>query len=353
MKKLSRRSFLEISALGTVALGGTSILTKTLLEGATRVLPNTASAPVDAKAFSHWSFGGKAYSSPMAAQSVAFRFWFTPAAERRAYDFREEVFGALRALDKKRAGATVALAYSGGMDSEVLAHGMRKMGIPFEMYFLDFWGHNKAMLNTWAKPGAARLGKELHVVSLEKGEFLTRAHEDFAITGCESPSYLGMAQLFDRIPADQYILTGDGDLDRRGHLFSHLGYKYPVNGTVPGKPFSFSISSVAHELWAQAKGRKGDFYFFRSTPGLVAATLTSPQFTPSYPFSHTDAVVRGAFPELQARPKMKNWRGTLAMLENRNLRRRIEKRAARTEGQEFWRRLTGTVVNADDIFYKG
>ena len=43
----------------------------------------------------------------------------------------------------------------------------------------------------------------------------------------------------------------------------------------------------------------------------------------------------------------------MAMLENRELRRLIEKRAARTEGQEFWRRLAGTIVNADNIFYKG
>jgi hypothetical protein len=350
MKQISRRSFLEVSALGAVALGGTSILTKTLLESAAKILPTTPAMP---QKFAHWSCGGITNSSPMVSQSMDFRFWFTAAAERKVYDFRQEVFHALRVLDKRRAGATVALAYSGGVDSEVLAHGMKQLGIPFELYFLDFWGRNEALLNNWAKPGAAKLGKELRVVSLDKEEFLARAHEDFAITGCESPSYLGMLQLFDKIPADRYIVTGDGDLDRRGPLYSHLGGKYAVNKTAPGTPLSFSLSSVSHELWAQAKGRKGEFYFYRSTPGLVAATLTSPEFKAGYPYSYAKAVVHGAFPEVKARPKAKNWKGVMAMLENRELRRLIERQAARTEGQQFWRRLTGTVVNADDIFYKG
>lgn len=349
MKKISRRSFLEVSALGTIALGGTSILTKSLLQGAERALSGKEQSSGN---FSHWSFGGVIGASPMQVQSMDFRFWFTPAVERREYDFRREVFSALQALDKKRDGATVALAYGGGVDSEVLAHAMRQMGIPFEMYFLDFWGHNKAMLDNWARPGASRLGKELHVVSLEKGEFLERAYQDFAITGCESPTYLGMAHLFDRIPSSQFIVTGDGDLHRHGPLYSHLGRKYPLNEAAPGTAVSFSTSSVAHDLWAQAKGRKGEFYFFRSTPGLVAAALTSPEFKAGYPFSNPKGMVHASFPEVRPRHKTKNWKGAMGILSNRSLRRRIEKRAARTEGQQFWRRLAGTVVNAGSIFYK-
>lgn len=353
MKKLNRRNFLQVTALGTVALGGTSIITKKLLEEATKVLPNTGASAVNHKEFSHWSFGGRKYTSPMIAQSTDFRFWFTPAAERREYSFRAEVFQALHQLDKKRAGATIALAYSGGVDSEVLARGMRQLGIPFELYFVDFWGHNEVMLNAWAKPGAAKLGKELHVVSLEKGEFLSRAHEDFAVTGCESPSYLGLQQLFDKIPADQYILTGDGDLHRHGQLYSHLGRKYPLNQTIPGTALSFANSSVAHEIWATAKQRKGEFYFFRSTPGLVAAALSSPEFRASYPFSNPKAMVHNAFPEVAPRPKTKNWKGAAGLFANRRLRKRIEWRAEELESQQFWGRLIGTVVNGDDIFYKG
>jgi hypothetical protein len=353
MKNLSRRNFLQVTALGTVALGGTSILTKKLLEGASKVLPNTGASPANHKEFSHWSFGGQKHTSPMVAQSTDFRFWFTPAAERREYNFRTEVFQALRKLDKKRNGATVALAYSGGVDSEVLARGLHQLGIPFEMYFVDFWGHNKAMLDHWAKPGAAKLGKELHVVSLEKENFLTQAYNDFAITGCESPTYLGMAQLFDKIPAEQFILTGDGDLQRHGQIYSHLGRKYPVNKTAPGTALSFSNSSVAHEIWAKHKQRNGEFYFFRSTPGLVAAALTSPDFKASYPFSNPKAMVHAAFPEVAPRVKTKNWKGAFGIFTNRRLRQRIEWRTGEIESQRFWHRLTGTVVNGDDIFLKG
>jgi hypothetical protein len=64
-------------------------------------------------------------------------------------------------------------------------------------------------------------------------------------------------------------------------------------------------------------------------------------------------MVHAAFPEVAPRVKTKNWKGAFGIFTNRRLRQRIEWRTGEIESQRFWHRLTGTVVNGDDIFLKG
>jgi hypothetical protein len=350
LKQVNRRSFIEISSLAIAAYGG-KVATFGLQseKRALDFLCSLAQSKGTPDRFYHWSFGGQPYANPVQAQSMDFRFWFTPAADHRLYSFRDEVFAACRELDKKRAGKPVALCYSGGVDSEVIATAMHQLGIPFELYFLDFWGLNRDVHEQWAKPLAAKWGKEVNVVSLNREFFLQEyATSTFAQLGCESPTYLGLTYLFSQIPADRFIVTGDGDLDRQGSLFSHIGQHVGQGPIESLGSIAFSANSVVYENWAAIHQRTGAFYFYRSTPGLVAAAISDPLFQASYPFSNTKKLVHAAFPEVQSRPKTTNWEGNMA--ENRLIRRWLEKHAQRLDGFGFWQRLAGTAVRPNSIF---
>jgi hypothetical protein len=299
--------------------------------------------------FLHWSYGEEPYSSPVQAQSADFRFWFDPVVERKPYSFRDEVFAAVEQLDTRREGKTIALCFGGGVKSELIARALRERSIPFELYFLDFWQLNRSAYIEQAEPLAKKLGKELRVVRVERAAFYTHAKKVFLETGCESPTYLAFTYLFENIPSDQFIVTGEGDLDRTGDRFAYIGREHAPS-RLDGIYLPFSHSSVFYYVWAQSRKRAGEFYFYGSTPALIASMLTSPILQLEYPFCRVAGIIHDAFPEVAKQPKKLIWDSAEALSENFEIRAALRRVAIVSEQMIFWKKLIGTCVQVDRIF---
>lgn len=300
--------------------------------------------------FFHWSFGGIPGASCLDARSDHFEIKFSPRLDRKPFDFRQEVIAACKRLDDQRDGKTIALCYSGGMDSEIIARTLAKLGIPFELYFLDIWGLNRSRFEEDSASLLSELKKKAQIVHLSK-EFLYREliSRSFLATGCELPTYLCLTYLFERIPADQYIVVGDGDLDRSAKLYGEIAKEHSVPSG--GIHLPFSSSRVAYLLWARKHRRAGEFYFYGSTPELLAAAFLSPDFRYSYPHASPRKLAERAFPEVTPRPKTTNWDTAAAGLENRWVRARV-KRIVRDMGDMyFWRPGIGAIADLGGIFH--
>jgi hypothetical protein len=293
-----------------------------------------------------WAFGAKEFSSPVEVSSLDFRFWFNPSLPRQQLSFREECRKAALLLRERSKGATLALCYSGGRRSEALAYCLRELGIPFEAYFLDIWGVNGKVFRDRRAQFEREFGKPVTVVHLDRQRFYDGVSRPlFRKFGIDAPTYLAMTELFRAIPGDQFIVTGDGDLQRQGRAYEYWG---KLNPGAKADSLPFLPSSVFYYLWSKESGREGEFYFYRSTPGLVAAQVQHPDFVSAYPLAETNGVFAEAFPEVSAREKSNNW-GRESYQENVWIREWLEQ-DARERRIGYWRDDAGSVVNVSQLF---
>lgn len=297
-----------------------------------------------------WSFGGKTYTDPVKASSSDFCLRFKPVLESRTYHFREEFYRAIDKLDQARCGRSIALAFNGRHKSDLIAMELRNRGIPFELYFLNLWGLNSSQLNS-TRSKALRLGKELRVFEVAAIPFFKHAKRQFLSFGCESPTPLALAYLFEQIPSEYFIVAGEGGVDRSGGLFSHIGAENPLPKNEKGAYLPFSLGNIFYYLWAIKNGRPGEYYFFDSTPELVGSVLSDPLLNWNYPFCDCSKVILNAFPELDLSPVEKNWHSVEAQNQNKEIRSALRRLAIGTDGFQFWHKLIGTSARVSDIFY--
>jgi hypothetical protein len=298
--------------------------------------------------FFGWGFGEAQKVDFVSAQDPGFSCWLKPSIERKDYDFREEVFRAVERLNVRRAGKEVALCFTGGQDSSLIAHVLASLDIPFHLYFLRNWQLNEVDLLERAAPTAKQLGKDVRVVDLSREYFIEEfAPGIFREFGCEAPTYLALVYLFGYIPESEYVVVGDGDFNREGDLYAEIARRNP-----PRRPNSLptAASAVLFSNWKEKRGRDGEFAFFRSTAELAAATFTHPKFQLRYPFSSAREVILHDFPELSPRAKTTNWDSFLGWQDNAMVRRRLTKLAAELPGFEAWLPAMGTNLCVDDLF---
>lgn len=284
------------------------------------------------------------------AGSDQFEIQFMPCLERREYDFRWEVLSACELLNQRRQGKTIALCYTAGLDSELIARSLAALAIPFELYFLDIWGINRPHFDHWSPALLKELGKEARIIKLSREHFYTeQIAKAFPLMGCEYPTYLALTYLFEQIPEDQFIVVGDGDLDRSAKLYREIGKR--ISPSIPlGNHLPFSSSRVAYLLWARHHKRDGEFYFFGSTPELMASVAGSRDFELNFPHSSTRNMILRAFPEIADRPKTSNWDSEIAARENAWARARVKRLAKDMDRLHFWQGGIGTVADLDRIF---
>jgi hypothetical protein len=293
-----------------------------------------------------WAFGRKKYAAPADYPGEAFSFAQRPdLAPIDCGSFREEVMKACALMDKRRKGRTVALAFTGGMDSVLLAWTLRRLGIPFELYFLDIWGLNEADFRERAVPGARALAADLYRVSLDRAYFYEELSlNTFFRFGLEQPTYLALTHLFDKIPKDRFILVGDGDLHRDGGLYASIAKNFGEPPR-PGLFLPYSSTAVFYYLWANKHKRSGEFYFYSCTPGLVASMLRHPKFHYQFPFSSTRGVVAEESPEILVGSKSTNWDSPQAEKENKWIRAWIQRHAKEKSATRNWRPGLGTLTD--------
>lgn len=345
LKHMTRRSFMEHTAMTAVGLGVSGIpgnfIPKVAIDS---LLPRDG--------FMFWSFGGRSYSNPMAARSLDFRVGFKRfKLSRQKYSFRQEVLRACDRINDRRRGKPIGLCFSGGYDSEIVAVGLRERGVPFELYFLDFWGMNSETLKNLAAPAADRLGKKLNVVSIDKPIFDQFANERFLEFGCEGPTYLGLMYLMEQIPANRYIVVGDGDLDRRGSLIDKIGSMHSLSMAMTNRQMTvpFTWHSFVLEDWKHRRQKDGEMYFFRSTPELLASVVNDSRFSVNFPYADTRNLLRMSFPEVSTRQKTTNWDTIRAEAENRYIRVELARLARSTPEFAFWRNAFHASVNLSPL----
>jgi hypothetical protein len=116
----------------------------------------------------YWRFGGKSFSHRAHSRSGDFQYRLVPSLEKRDFLFRDEVLRACSLLDRKRGNRPVALCYTGGIDSELIARALHLLGIPFELYFLDIWGLNLERFRENSARFLSEIGKTVRIVRLEQ-----------------------------------------------------------------------------------------------------------------------------------------------------------------------------------------
>lgn len=296
------------------------------------------SAQIASRAPEHlrWWSGGLPFASPAEARSMEFRMEIQLSNEP-ANSFRQEVKRAVAAINEKRQGRPVALCYTAGFDSDLIALELREQGVPFTPFFLDLWGINS--------PAFAQnqrfLGLEVRVVRLERIHFYEEVCLPvFRKFGIENPTFLALSYLYDKIPPEFFILAGGGDLDRTGRLFPKIAKNC---GHQPGEiVLPFSVATAFDYLWPEWKNRESELAFFSSTQGLIKSMLFHPLFNPSLPFASTRKVLAEEYPELPAREKTNNWDGP-AYIENVWVREWLERNVKNWPEFSFWRPDCGTL----------
>lgn len=366
MKNVTRRSFLG-TAIGTGIIGSTAIAGLPILPEKIQGLirnnidqpKNIPASPVNqpsvsayhtTPAYLHWSFGNNYRSNPMQAQSLDFQVWFSPTAERKSYNFRNEVFEKCKEIDQKRGGKPIALCYSGGESSEVIAIAMKELGIPFELYFLDTWLFNQHSRKAYAEPFAKKMGVPLHVVSISENffefEFLPK---DFLEFGLDHPTPMLLRYLYSAIPSTHFIVTGSGNLERSGKKNEKIGKIHAPEESMKRLSWTFSPSNVTFYDWAEKNQRPGEYYFYQSSPGLLLSVLESPFINHNFPEVNLKGLIYSAFPEIQPRSKSTNWDTAEGAERLYELREHIIAFAKKNQ-LGFWHLSSGCTANLAGLY---
>lgn len=295
--------------------------------------------------FLRWQFGQAPGSSPISARSADFRLWLETESPSPG-SFREEMAKATRALGEKIGHRTVALCHSGGAYSEAIARSLEQENIPYEAFFLDIYGQNTHSADPWLSAFEHRTGKSVRRIRLSREHFLHHhAPNNLAELGCDQPTALALTYLFEKIPADMFIVAGGGNLTRKGALVEKIAHQTPASGPSIPTPYS----QIVHYVWSQRYAREGEYYFYSSTPGLLAATLRDPNFSWQAPFSDATDVLHAHFPEVERRARSTNWDTIPAEQENIFVRRWLEGMARDWQGMEFWEPSLGAMLNVEPL----
>lgn len=292
-----------------------------------------------------WTAGGRFYTNPVLRPSDDFAYKLWPSGEPvLSLDVKSSIEWACQKLDIRRSGQSIALAFAGGIDSQLIALNLKKLSIPFELYFLDIWGLNQSEFERQAMPFAKTHGLKLHKISLDRDFFYEQQSlRLFEAFGLEQPTYLALSYLFEKIPRDQFIVVGDGDFHRSGPLFEFIASKYrkPDSSLV----LPFSCQSVYFYLWAHHENRNGEFYFFSSTPELISAMLNHPKFIYQYPFSSTREVIWHEFPDIPKLGKTTNWDSPQGIKESRWIRSWLSSYSKTSKCLNGWIPAKGALVD--------
>ena len=312
----------------------------------------TAANPLQSivPSYLRWSYGGKILASPLEAQSSDFSFWFSSSLARGNFSFREEIRNAALALNARGNDKPIALGASGGIYSEALALTFKELGIPFELFFLDIWELNHSMLKQFVLPLAEKTGASLHVVPLDRLNFARTFKSRFHELGAEYPQTLALTHLIDSIPENYFPVFGLGHFERAGPLFEKIGTELPLESEKPEEVIPFVASSISFYLYGAKYRPQGEYYFFQSSPTLVASMLTDPDFQCSYPFASTRKIIHREFPEIEKRDRSSNWDSERGIKENREIRKSLAKHAENSEALRFWRRAAASKVERAGIF---
>lgn len=288
--------------------------------------------------FIKWRFGNLDYKSAVSAKSDEFNFLFLPSIERKHYDFKTEIQNACEQINKNRNKKSISVCYSGGVYSQLLHKSLKKMGIDHSLHFLDIWGLNS---KEFKEKVANTTDQEVNIIRLKKDFFYEHYVLDvFQKFGCDLPTPLALTYLAKYLGKDSFVVMANGGLNREGKLFEKISSDLKLQ-----KPFQtilpFSYSSVFYYLWSQQNKISGEFYFFSSTPSLLAASIPYLQNPRNFLFEF--------FPELKPCKISTNWDGD-SQKENKWVRQWLWKNVANNPKFPLKEKAIGAAADLNQIF---
>ena len=188
----------------------------------------------------------------------------------QAKSFREECIEAAKLLPDK----ILAIPVSGG-DSEIVARACKEVGKDAVIYYEDY---------PWANPDyksksqllAKELGYEWVGFEADYDECLNRMNHYSVKLGNMSRGFLISIGMFDKIPNEQFIVGGLGELEKDGWIYRKtmencIGEDWDKEIVIPCPP-----TEMIWWLYSEETGKQGMWTFFNSTLPLIKSQATHP-----------------------------------------------------------------------------
>jgi len=184
--------------------------------------------------------------------------------------FRQECLKAAKFLPDTHLAIPVS-----GSDSEIVARSAKAAGKSATIYYEDYpWAD--ATYKEKSQQLAKELGYEWIGFEADYAECLERMKYYSVELGSMSRGFLISLGMFDKIPKEQFIVGGLGELEKDGWIYRNtiencIGEDWDKEIIIPCPP-----TEMIWWLYGELTGRKGMWTFFNSTLPLIKSQATHP-----------------------------------------------------------------------------
>ena len=220
-----------------------------------------------------WSINGVPYSKfrdflDKGIKLETFDYQILANSPIEAKSFRQECLEAAQLLPNTHLAIPVS-----GSDSEIVARSAHAAGKTATIYYEDYpWA------DTSYKEKSQQLAKELGYewigFEADYDECLERMKHYSVALGSMSRGFLISLGMFDKIPKEQFIVGGLGELEKDGWIYKHtlencIGEDWDKEIIIPCPP-----TEMIWWLYGELTQREGMWTFFNSTLPLIKSQAT-------------------------------------------------------------------------------
>tara|TARA_B100001173_G_scaffold312364_1_gene333213 strand:- start:3224 stop:4177 length:954 start_codon:yes stop_codon:yes gene_type:complete len=183
--------------------------------------------------------------------------------------FRQECINAAKLLPDN-----IAIPLSGS-DSEIVARSVKALDKNAIIYYEHYPWALKEHRNK-SKQIADELNYEWIEYCADKSECIDRMKRFSVALGNMSRGFLITIGLFEKIPVDQFIVGGLGELEKDGWIYRKtmencIGEEWDKQLIIPCPP-----TEIIWWIWAMQNNRPGQYTFFNSTLPLIKSQAQHP-----------------------------------------------------------------------------
>lgn len=227
--------------------------------------------------FISWKVNGVPYAKPMdfiskGIKAEKFDYTFTkPEHTTPCKSFREECIEAAKLLPDY----TLAIPVSGS-DSEIVARAAKLAGKDAVIYYEDYGYPVQEQYKKISKQIADELGYKWVSHSATYQDTLERMQYWTEKIGFYCRGWYINNGLLDKIPSNQFIVVGGGDLEKDNPVHRYcaetfIGPDWDTTGLI-----THFFGDVVWRIYAEERKKKGQYYFFSSTWNLNKSMFTHP-----------------------------------------------------------------------------
>ena len=224
-----------------------------------------------------WKVNGVPYAKPMdfiskGIEVEKFDYTFTkPEYTTPCKSFREECIEAAKLLPD----TTLAIPVSGG-DSEIVARAAKLAGKDAVIYYEDYGYPKQEEYKKISKKIADELGYKWVCYTATYYDTLERMKYWTEKIGFFCRGFYIMNGMMDKIPDDQFIIVGGGELEKDSGIARYCAEKYIGPDWDKTGLIVHFFGDVVWRIYAEERKKKGQYYFFSSTWNLSKSMHTHP-----------------------------------------------------------------------------